>query len=268
MWPMARHAMPTLWFAPKTKNWRNFQRFYLTLRRNSISLNMNKKIVVAIDGYSSSGKSTMARQLAVELGYRYIDSGAMYRAVTLFAIRNGLISADNSVDTKSLLGLLPEISISFSAPGEDGRSHTLLNGEDVEGLIRGLDVAAHVSTIAAIPEVRHHLVKLQQQMGLEKGIVMDGRDIGTTVFPDAELKIFVDASPEVRAMRRFKELQQSGRHAEYEEVLANIRHRDSIDTTRAESPLRKADDALLLNNDTLTPRQQLDWIMEKVNALY
>lgn len=209
----------------------------------------------------------MARQLAVELGYRYIDSGAMYRAVTLFAIRKGMIGPDNRVDTQRLLDSLPEIIIAFTAPGSDGRSHTLLNGEDVEALIRGLDVAAHVSTIAAIPEVRHHLVRLQQQMGIEKGIVMDGRDIGTTVFPNAELKIFVDASPEVRATRRFKELQQSGRPAEYEDVLANIRHRDNIDTTRSESPLRKADDALLLNNDNLTPRQQLDWIIEKVNAL-
>ena len=219
-------------------------------------------ITIAIDGYSSSGKSTMAKQLAKEIGYVYVDSGAMYRATTLFAIRNGMSDeASKEVDRDALVRNLPLINISFSLQ-PDGTQHTLLNGEDVESEIRGMLVSSWVSPVAAIPEVRHYLVGLQQQYGKEKGIVMDGRDIGTTVFPDAEMKVFVDASPEVRAQRRFDELSAKGVAADYEEVLANIKERDHIDTTRKESPLRKADDAFVLDNDRLTREQQMDVLLD------
>lgn len=219
-------------------------------------------ITIAIDGYSSSGKSTMAKQLAKEIGYVYVDSGAMYRATTLFAIRNGMTDkASKEVDRDALVRNLPHINISFSLQ-PDGTQHTLLNGEDVESEIRGMLVSSWVSPVAVIPEVRHYLVGLQQQYGKEKGIVMDGRDIGTTVFPDAEMKVFVDASPEVRAKRRFDELSAKGVTADYEEVLANIKERDHIDTTRKESPLRKADDAFVLDNDRLTREQQMDVLLD------
>lgn len=219
-----------------------------------------KKIVIAIDGYSSSGKSTMARELAQKIGYAYIDSGAMYRAVTLYALRNGMIDSEGNVDAARLTAALPDINISFRVNG-DGRSRTLLNGEDVEEEIRGMEVSSHVSPVAVIPEVRHHLVKLQQAYGIDKGIVMDGRDIGTTVFPDAEMKIFVDASPEVRANRRLLELRRKGLKTEYEEVLENIKERDFIDRTRKESPLRKAEDAILLDNDRMTMQEQMDFLL-------
>lgn len=223
-------------------------------------MNQNK-IVIAIDGYSSSGKSTMARDLAKRIGYIYVDSGAMYRAATLFAIENGMINADSSVNAEALVAALPQISISFSPAGEDGRQHTLLNGRDVENEIRGMQVSSLVSPVSAIPEVRHALTAIQQQFGVEKGIVMDGRDIGTTVFPNAEMKVFVDASPEVRARRRVLELQQKGDDVNFDEVLENIRERDRIDTTRKESPLRKADDAHILDNDNLTIPQQMEWLL-------
>lgn len=215
------------------------------------------KITIAIDGYSSSGKSTMAKQLAKEIGYVYVDSGAMYRATTLFAIRHGMTDSDTKkVNEEALVKSLPEIHISFSLQ-PDGTQHTMLNGEDVENEIRGMEVSGWVSPVAVIPEVRHYLVELQQQYGKDKGIVMDGRDIGTTVFPDAEMKVFVNASPEVRAQRRYEELKEKGTPADYEEVLANIKERDHIDTTRKESPLRKADDAFVLDNDNLTREQQI-----------
>ncbi len=225
-----------------------------------------KKIIIAIDGYSSSGKSTMARQLAREIGYVYVDSGAMYRAVTLFGLINGMISRENGVDKAALVGALPGIAISFRV-APDGSQHTLLNGDDVESRIRGLEVSSFVSPVAAIPEVRHRLTALQQEYGRDKGIVMDGRDIGTTVFPDAEMKVFVQASPEVRARRRFDELAGKGTPEDYESVLANIRERDRIDTTRAESPLRCAPDAYVLDNDTLTPDAQLALLLARFHAL-
>ena len=225
-----------------------------------------KKIVVAIDGYSSSGKSTMARQLAREIGYLYVDSGAMYRAVTLFAMRNGLASKEFGVDTPALLALLPEIDISFRL-AEDGTQHTILNGEDVESRIRLLDVSDLVSPVAVIPEVRRRLTALQQSYGQDKGIVMDGRDIGTTVFPDAEMKVFVEASPEVRADRRVKELIGKGEEADYVQVYRNICERDRIDTTRKESPLRKADDALVLDNDHLTREEQMEWLLKQYQRI-
>ncbi|MDE6553427.1 MAG: (d)CMP kinase [Muribaculaceae bacterium] len=216
-----------------------------------------KKITIAIDGFSSSGKSTMAKQLAKKIGYVYVDSGAMYRATTLYAIRHGMTSKDKGVDSDALIAALPDINISFAiTPGET--QHTMLNGEDVEKEIRGMEVSGWVSPVAVIPEVRHYLVGLQQQYGKDKGIVMDGRDIGTTVFPDAEMKVFVQASPEVRAKRRYDELIEKGTPSDYESVLANIRERDHIDTTRKESPLRKADDAFVLDNDRMSREEQMD----------
>lgn len=218
-----------------------------------------KKIIIAIDGYSSSGKSTMARDLARTIGYIYVDSGAMYRAVTLYAMRHGW-AKPGEINTEAIIKALPDITVSFQPAGADGIQHTLLNGEDVENEIRDMAVSNLVSPVAEIPEVRAHLVKLQQEMGNHRGIVMDGRDIGTTVFPDAEMKVFVEASPEERARRRLKELQQKGMEANYEEVLDNIRQRDHIDTTRKVSPLRKADDAHVLNNDNLSLSQQMDYL--------
>lgn len=218
-----------------------------------------KKITIAIDGYSSSGKSSMARQLAKNIGYRYIDSGAMYRAVALYALRHNMIQEDMSVDAEGLVNALPEIKIGFQIDGE--KQYTTLNGENVESEIREMAVSNCVSPVAAIPAVRHALVAMQQSMGQEKGIVMDGRDIGTTVFPDAEMKVFVNASAETRAQRRLDELTQKGVAATYEEVLANVVNRDHIDETRAESPLRKADDAAILDNSTMTIAEQNEWLL-------
>lgn len=219
-------------------------------------------IIVAIDGYSSSGKSTMAKRLAAKVGYRYIDTGAMYRAVTLYAMRNGLIDDQSKVDEALLADRMNDIKIDFM-PMTDGSQHTILNGEDVEEEIRRISVSNQVSTISAIPFVRHALVAAQQTMGLEKGIVMDGRDIGTTVFPKAELKVFVTASPQTRAQRRFTEMVNKGSQVSYEEVLANVMHRDHIDETRSESPLRRAEDALLLDNSLMTIEEQDAWLIQK-----
>lgn len=220
-----------------------------------------KKIVIAIDGFSSSGKSTMARELAEKIGYAYIDSGAMYRAVTLYALDNNMIDESGSVDTDQLAQSLGEIHISFNVDPQTKKSRTILNGRDVEEEIRGMRVSDHVSPVAAIPQVRHFLVEQQQKYGIDKGIVMDGRDIGTTVFPDAEMKIFVNASPEVRARRRTLELRQKGQEVNFDEVLENIKERDHIDMTRKESPLRQAPDAILLDNDHLTMQQQMDFLL-------
>ena len=221
----------------------------------------DRKISVAIDGYSSSGKSTMARRLASEVGYRYIDSGAMYRAVALYGLENGSVLPDGTIDKDSLIRSLDDISIDFAVL-PDGSQHTMLNGKDVESEIRRLKVSNVVSDVAAIPELRRRLVAMQQALGRDKGIVMDGRDIGTTVFPDAELKIFVDASAQTRAQRRFKELVEKGSPVSYEDVLANVVHRDNLDLTRSESPLRCADDALRLDNSDMTPMQQDEWLLE------
>lgn len=226
-----------------------------------------KKIIVAIDGFSSSGKSTMARELARRVGYVYVDSGAMYRAVTLYALRHGLISPDKGVDTTALVAALPDIGISFQPAGADGVQHTLLNGVDVESEIRSMQVSDLVSPVSAIPEVRNRLTALQQQFGKDGGIVMDGRDIGTTVFPDAELKVFVEASPEERAKRRMLELEAKGAPARYEDVLRNIRERDHIDSTREVSPLRKADDAITLDNGSLSREQQMEWLLNIFNKV-
>lgn len=230
---------------------------------------IDKKIIIAIDGYSSSGKSSMARALASRIGYRYIDSGAMYRAVTLWAMRHGLVAA-GVVDSDNLVASLGEIAVDFM-PMPDGRQHTLLNLEDVEEEIRRLEVSNNVSQVSVIPAVRHRLVALQQSMGESKGIVMDGRDIGTTVFPDAEMKVFVTASPETRAQRRYEELKAKGVESTYDEVLENVVTRDHIDETREESPLHKADDAVVLDNSYMTVEEQDKWLLdlyEKIIAAY
>lgn len=221
-----------------------------------------KKITIAIDGYSSCGKSTMAKDLARETGYIYIDSGAMYRAVTLYCLDNSLFTPEG-IDIRKLEEAMPSIQISFRLNPETQRPVTLLNGVDVENRIRTMEVSSHVSPVAALPFVREALVRLQQEMGKEKGIVMDGRDIGTTVFPDAELKIFVVASAEIRAQRRYDELKAKGEEASYEEILENVKQRDHIDRNRAVSPLRQAEDALLLDNSYLTIEEQKQWLKER-----
>jgi len=213
-----------------------------------------KKIVVAIDGFSSGGKSTMAKDLARDVGYTYIDSGAMYRAVALYAMRNGWIT-ENDIDIEALKKNIGSLKIDFKT-NEHGVSETYLNGENVEKEIRTLEVANAASRVSALDFVRKELVRQQQQMGLQKGIVMDGRDIGTVVFPQAELKIFLTASPEIRARRRMEEMLPKGEKVSFEEVLANIKERDERDLHRAESPLRKADDAIIIDNSNLTRNEQ------------
>ena len=224
-----------------------------------------KKIVIAIDGFSSCGKSTMAKDLAREVGYIYVDTGAMYRAVTLFAMRNDVFDAEGNIDETRLKALLPDVKLTFQLNNETKLPEVCLNGENVERYIRTLEVSQHVSPIAALPFVREKLVEQQQAMGNEKGIVMDGRDIGTVVFPNAELKIFVTASAEIRAQRRFKELEAKGMPANFDEILQNVEQRDYIDTHRETSPLRQADDALVLDNSHLTIADQKVWLMEKFN---
>ncbi len=223
-----------------------------------------KKITIAIDGFSSCGKSTMAKDLARELGYVYVDTGAMYRSVTLYAMRHGLFNADGTVKAEELQGMMGDINISFIPNAATGRPDACLNGENVEREIRTMEVSSHVSQIAALPFVRSALVAQQQAMGRTGGVVMDGRDIGTTVFPDAELKIFVTASVEVRAQRRFKELEAKGESADLDEIRKNVEQRDYIDSHREVSPLRKADDALELDNSNMTIDEQRQWLMERV----
>ncbi len=222
-----------------------------------------KKITIAIDGHSSCGKSTMAKDLARKIGYVYVDTGAMYRAVTLYALRNNLFDADGSIKEDELKSRMGDISISFWLNTATGRPDTYLNGENVEQEIRTMQVSNRVSPIAALPFVRQALVAQQQAMGKEKGVVMDGRDIGTTVFPDAELKVFVTASAEVRAQRRYDELKAKGMQADYNDILKNVQERDYIDSHRPTSPLRKADDAIELDNSNMTVDEQNDWLMEK-----
>lgn len=226
-----------------------------------------KKIVIAIDGYSSCGKSTMAKNLARQLGYVYVDTGAMYRAVTLYALRHQLFEADGEVDATSLQRAMPDIRISFQFNKQTGKPDTYLNDELVEQEIRTMQVSERVSKIAALPFVRTALVAQQQRMGGDKGIVMDGRDIGTVVFPHAELKIFVTASAEVRAQRRYDELQQKGMPARYDDILKNVQERDYIDSHREVSPLRKADDAIELDNSNLTIDEQQQWLLQQVDKV-
>lgn len=226
-----------------------------------------KKIVIAIDGYSSCGKSTMAKNLARRLGYVYVDTGAMYRAVTLYALRHQLFKADGEVDAASLQQAMSDIRISFQFNAQTGKPDTYLNDELVEQEIRTMQVSERVSKIAALPFVRTALVAQQQRMGVDKGIVMDGRDIGTVVFPDAELKIFVTASAEVRAQRRYDELQLKGMPARYDDILKNVQERDYIDSHREVSPLRKADDAIELDNSNLTIDEQQQWLLLQVDKV-
>ena len=221
-----------------------------------------KKITIAIDGHSSCGKSTMAKDLARRIGYVYIDTGAMYRAVTLFAMCHNLI-ANGQVDAAKLQEEMGNIHISLRLNPETQRPDTYLNGECVEREIRTMEVSRHVSLIAALPFVRSAMVEMQREMGKEKGVVMDGRDIGTVVFPHAELKIFVTASAEVRAQRRYDELTAKGEKCNYEEIQENVKERDHIDSTRETSPLRQAEDAIVLDNTHMTIPEQENWLMEE-----
>lgn len=225
---------------------------------------MTKKITIAVDGFSSCGKSTMSKELAKRLGYVYVDTGAMYRGVTLYCLRNNLI-LNNIVDEQALGKEINNIAISFGID-EDGAQYLTLNGENVEKEIRGMEVSSKVSLVAAVPLVREAMVDLQRKMGEGKGIVMDGRDIGTTVFPNAELKIFVTASSQIRAQRRLDEMRSKGNNqVSFEEILQNVEERDRIDQTRAVSPLRKADDAIVLDNSNMTIAEQNEWLINEVN---
>ena len=223
-----------------------------------------KKITIAIDGHSSCGKSTMAKDLAREVGYVYVDTGAMYRSVTLYALRHGLFTADG-IKEDELRNEMPNIKISFKFNAETGRPDTYLNGELVEKEIRTMEVSNHVSPIATLGFVREAMVAQQQLMGQDKGVVMDGRDIGTVVFPDAELKVFVTASADVRAQRRYDELKQKGMEANYDDILKNVQERDYIDSHREVSPLKKADDAIELDNSNMTISEQKQWLMDRFN---
>ena len=222
-------------------------------------------IIIAIDGYSSTGKSTTAKAVAKALGYVYIDTGAMYRAVTYLALEK-VYASTSGIEVKSLMKALRKSEIKFVYNPELGFSEIYLNGKNIENEIRGIEIANWVSEVAKQPEVRTYLVDLQRKMGKDKAIVMDGRDIGTTVFPEAELKIFMTASEQVRAQRRHKELQAKGDNASFDEVLANIQHRDHIDTTRKESPLKKADDAIVIDNTNLTIEEQVEKILAMVKS--
>lgn len=223
----------------------------------------NNKIIIAIDGYSSSGKSTFARRIAARLGYIFIDTGAMYRAVTLYALDNGAVVAGR-VDKDRLAGMLGDIKITFKFNPERSASDVYVNGENVEGRIRSIAVSNLVSEVSSISEVREKLVALQQELGRDRGVVMDGRDIGTVVFPDAELKIFLTADPAVRAKRRYDELSAKGENVSYEEIERNVRERDRADETREISPLRRADDAVVLDNSRMTLDEQMEWVMRRV----
>ena len=222
-----------------------------------------KKIIIAIDGHSSCGKSTMAKDLAREIGYIYVDTGAMYRSVTLYAMRNGLFNEDGSIKLDELEASIKDINIGFQLNQETSKPDTYLNGENVEQAIRTMEVSAHVSPIAAVPFVRTALVVQQHKMGEAKGIVMDGRDIGTVVFPNAELKVFVTASAEVRARRRYDELCAKGMEANFADILKNVEERDYIDSHRETSPLRQADDAIVLDNSNVTIAEQKEWLMNQ-----
>lgn len=225
------------------------------------------KITIAIDGYSSTGKSTIAKRLASALEYIYVDTGAMYRAVTLFALKNGLVNEKGEVDDTSLVEKLSEVALKFVPNKETGRSEMYLNGENVEREIRSMRVSGFVSKVAVIKEVREMLVKIQQEMGKDKGIVMDGRDIGTVVFPDAELKLFMTASPETRAARRYKELLEKGEEVTYAEVLKNVEERDRIDSTRTISPLTRAKDAIEFDNSDMGLEEQFERIHDFANRV-
>lgn len=223
-----------------------------------------KKINIAIDGHSSCGKSTIAKKLAEQFAYTYIDTGAMYRGVTLYTLRKGLWDNGEPME-EEIEKILPEIELRFLREGNEQR--LLLNGENVESEIRGMEVSNHVSPIATLPAVRAYLVEQQRAMAVDRGVVMDGRDVGTVILPDAELKIFVTADAEVRAERRHKEMRDKGIEVSYEEVLNNVTERDRIDSTREVSPLRQADDAVLLDNSHLTIEEQQAWVVKEVERV-
>jgi len=228
-------------------------------------MTIKNKIIIAIDGYSSSGKSTLAKAIAKHLGYKYIDSGAMYRAVTLFALQNNLVDIQNhQVNEKELNSSLDEIKINFRYNPRKNRQETYLNEKNVEDEIRKMEVSNAVSIVSKLKFVRQKMVRIQQTMGKEKGIVMDGRDIGTVVFPDAEIKIFMNAQAEVRAERRYKELKENKLNVSYDEILENVKKRDHLDETRKESPLKKADDAIELDNSNMTEKEQLQWVLSLI----
>jgi cytidylate kinase len=237
---------------------------YLCRKSKRMSDNTDKKICIAIDGYSSCGKSTVAKEIAKKLNYIFIDSGAMYRAVTLFFIREGVV-VDGAINLPVLKQKLDSIHIKFIHNPKTSHNDIYLNEENVEEEIRQLEVAQNVSRVAAIAEVRQLLVAQQQEMGRSKGIVMDGRDIGTVVFPEAELKIFMTADTRIRAQRRFDEMRTKNEQVNFDEILANINERDRYDETRVESPLRKADDAIVLDNSHMTREEQFSWIMNEIN---
>lgn len=220
------------------------------------------KIIIAIDGYSSSGKSTLAKAIAKHLGYKYIDSGAMYRAITLFALQNKLVDIENQeVYEKKLKSLIDDVEINFRFNPEKNRQDTYLNQTSVEDEIRKMQVSNAVSIVSKFKFVREKMVRIQQDMGKEKGIVMDGRDIGTVVFPDAEIKIFMNAKPEVRAKRRYNELKDNYVNVSYNEILENVKSRDHLDETRDESPLKKAPDSIELDNSNMSEKEQLEWVL-------
>ncbi|MBP3433413.1 MAG: (d)CMP kinase [Alistipes sp.] len=225
-----------------------------------------KKIIIAIDGHSSCGKSTFAKAIAARLGYIFIDTGAMYRAVTLYALENGAIEM-GILDEQRIVAMLPEIDINFRFNPRRGASDIYVNGDLVEGKIRTIEVSNYVSQVSSVGAVREKLVALQQQMGLKRGVVMDGRDIGTVVFPDAELKIYMTADPMVRAERRYKELTAKGDKVTLAEIYENVVSRDKADMSRAISPLRKADDAIVLDNSHMSVEEQMEWFLEKYNAI-
>ncbi len=230
---------------------------------------MNKKLIIAIDGYSSCGKSTFARAIAKELNYIFIDSGAMYRAVTLYCMRRKFVGS-GAIDEQGIVQELKDIHIEFVYNPDIGENETFMNSENVEREIRGIEVSVHVSRISQIPEVRYRMVELQRQIGVYKGIVMDGRDIGTVVFPDADLKIFMTASVEIRAKRRYDELKAKGLKVNFDEILRNIIARDITDENRDISPLRRAEDAIVLDNSRMTVEEQMVWVLriieEKING--
>ena len=221
-----------------------------------------RKITIAIDGFSSCGKSTMAKDLAKRIGYVYVDSGAMYRAVTLYAMEHGCFDGEQ-LDVEKLRSMMGDIHISFLFNPETGKPDTYLNNIKVEDRIRSMEVSERVSIVAALDFVRSEMVAQQQAFGKEKGVVMDGRDIGTTVFPDAELKVFLTASPEIRAQRRYDELKAKGQEASFDEILENVKERDYLDQHREVSPLVQAEDAILLDNSHLTIEEQNDWLMKE-----
>lgn len=231
-----------------------------------MSATKHNKIIIAIDGFSSCGKSTFAKAIAKRMGYIFIDTGAMYRAVTLYALEHGAIRS-GIVHEEEVVRLLDEITITFRFNPERGASDIYVNGAFVEGKIRTIEVSNCVSAVSAIAEVRQKLVAMQQEMGRKRGVVMDGRDIGTVVFPDAELKIFMTADPRVRAQRRYDELTAKGDSVSLEEIEQNVRDRDYQDMHRAISPLRQADDAVVLDNSTMTVEEQMAWVMERIAAL-